>query len=249
MSATGTIQWPLLRRMVEELKEALGGQLKSLVLYGSAARGDYHEGTSDFNLVLVAERLDPATLEALSLPVARWRRKGQPPPRLLTEALIRESLDVYPIEFLDIRTHHVVLQGSDPFTGLRVRADQLRLQCERELREKVMRLREGYVEAHASKENLRRLLVDSYSTFVALFRGCLHLVGTPPPARNGDVAAAFCARAGIDPAPFEAVDRMRHGGGPAGVDLKTLFSGYYGALQTAVGAVDHFRPGDGGETR
>jgi len=249
MNATQVMEWPLLRRMVDDLEGVLGDRLRSLVLYGSAARGEYQEGTSDFNLVVVTESLDPPTLEALSAPVGAWTRKGQPPPRLLTPTLIADSIDVYPIEFLDIRTHHVVLRGSDLFAGLQVRVEQLRLQCERELREKLMRLREGYVEAHSSRQRLRGLLVGSYSTFVVLFRGCLHLVGMAPPARSAEVAAAFCARAGMDAGPFEAIDSLRRGEAPATLDLTTLFSRYYEQLTRAVGAVDSFKPADGGEMR
>jgi hypothetical protein len=235
--------------MVDGLAGALGGRLRSVVLYGSAARDDFHEGASDLNLAVVADTLDPATLEALSRPVHAWVRKGQPPPRLMTPEIIADAADVYAIEFLDLRSHRVVLHGQDPFAAVVVRTDLLRVQCERELREKLMRLREAYLDTHASPRRLRRLMVESYSTFTALFRGCLALMGGTPPARNADVAAAFCARARIDPAPFDAIAAMRQGGAGPDVDLKTLFARYYEQLGRAVGVLDAFRPDGGGGTR
>jgi len=246
MSEPRAMDNPVLRGAVESLVGAAGGRLKSVVLYGSAARGDYQERTSDFNLALVLDRLDPATLEALSPAIAAWTRRGQPPPRLLSPEIIAEAGDVFPIEMLDIRASHVVLHGEDPFAALAVRRDHLRLQCERELREKLMRLREGYVECHASRGRLRRLLTDSYTTFTALFRGCLHLLGEAPPAHNAEVVAAFCARAGIDAAPFQQVDRLKRGEAVNG-DLKPLFSRYYHALTEAVRRVDRFAPAGEGE--
>ena len=249
MDATRAMEWPLVRKMVADLEAALQGRLRSIVLYGSAARGEYQEGVSDFNLVVVTESLDPSTLEALSVPIGAWVRRGQPPARLLTPDLIADSIDVYPIEVLDIRTHHVVLRGADLFGGLRVRVEPLRLQCERELREKLMRLREGYVESHRAPKHLKALLVGSYTTFVALFRGCLHLLGEAPPARSAEVAAAFCARAGLLAAPFEEIDRLRRGESREAGDLTALFSRYYEQLTRAVSAVDGFRPALGGETR
>jgi len=137
---------PTLTRMVGDLT-ALGSRLRSVVLYGSAARGDFHRKTSDFNLLLVLEDLSPATLEALEPALRRWTKAGQPVPRLFSPAVIAESADVFPIEFLDIRRSHVVLHGEDPLDGLEIHTDHLRLQCERELREKMMRLREGEVVA------------------------------------------------------------------------------------------------------
>src|SRR5437899_8447225 len=53
---------PDLMRMVRALKEALGPRLRNVVLYGSAARGDYHKARSDMNLLLVLEDLGVATL-------------------------------------------------------------------------------------------------------------------------------------------------------------------------------------------
>jgi predicted nucleotidyltransferase len=235
--------------LVESLVRTLGPRLESVVLYGSVARGDWHAGSSDLNIAVVVTSLDAATLEALNGPLMQWIKTHEPPPRLLTRALIAASLDVFPVEYLDLRSHHVVLHGTDPFAGLEVRTEALRLQCERELREKLMRLGEGYVVAHRSRRLLRALLLDSYTSFVALFRGCLALWGETPPPAAADVAAAFCARAGIDPAPFTALDRLRRGASEAPRDLRTLFSGYYDALNRAAETVDGYRAPAGGETR
>ena len=238
-----------LHDLVESLIGALGPRLESVVLYGSAARGDWHAGSSDHNVAVIVASLDASTLEALTSPLLRWIKTHEPPPRLLTRALIAASLDVFPIEYLDVRSHHVVLHGTDPFAGLEVRTEALRVQCERELREKLMRLQEGYVVAHRSRRLLRALLLDSYTSFAALFRGCLAMWGITPPAAAAEAAAAFCARAGIDPAPFQALDRLRRDGREAARDLKTLFSGYYDALNRAVESIDGYRAPAGGETR
>lgn len=231
---------PALKRMVEDLQAALGGRLLSVVLYGSAARGDYTRGTSDFNLLLVLSDLEPDTLERLTTPLGRWQRQGQPAPRVFSPATLSGSADVFPIEFLDLQAAHQVLYGSDLVADLEVHADHLRLQCERELREKLMRLREAYVESHANARALRRLIVESYPTFVALFRGCLRLVGEEPPAHHAEVVATFCARADLDRAAFETVARLKSGDA-RGLEMKAVFAGYYGELTKAVTRVDRFR--------
>ena len=239
---------PVLEAFARDVQAALGPRLRSVVLYGSAARGDFQEAASDFNVIVVVVDLGPATLEALSPAVARWRRKGQPAPRLFSPALIAESADVFPIEFLDLKACREVIHGEDPFAGVEVRRDFLRLQCERELREKLMRLREAYVEAHGRPKDLRRLRADSYTPFVALFRGCLYPLGAEGPLRNADVVAAFCAKAELDHAAFEAVDRLQRGGSPSG-ELKSIFSRYYDELGRAVGKVDRFDARQGGRSQ
>ena len=236
---------PVLQRLVEGLHAALGDDLVSVVLYGSAARGDYDAAASDLNILIVARDLTPEVLEHLSGPIRRWDRSGQPMPRLLSPAIIQESADVFPIEFLDIRASHRVLHGSDPFAAMEVHLDQLRTQCERELREKMMRLREAYLQAHDAPSALTRLLTDSYSTFVAIFRGCLHLHGDSVPVHNEEVAAAFAEAAELDRAPFDEVARLRHGE-TAGSDPSALFARYYGVLTAAVARINRFAPPAGG---
>ena len=249
MTKEQALERPELRALLDGLQQALEARLEAVVLYGSAARGDYREGTSDLNVAVVAAALDPATLQALTKPVLEWVKAKETPPRLLTRGILAASLDVFPVEILDLRTHHVVLHGTSPFTGLVIRTEALRVQCERELREKLMRLREGYVTAHASKGALRDLLVDSYTSFIALFRGCLHLLGTPVPAEADETVVAFCTRAGLDAAPFLEVGRLRRGASGRGGDLREVFSGYYDALTRAADVVDAFVPAQGGETR
>jgi predicted nucleotidyltransferase len=247
MKASEALENPVLRKMVQGAAEALGDSLHGVVLYGSAARDDFQKKTSDFNLIVVLEKLDPASLERLAPVLLRWRRQGQPLPRIFSPAVIAESVDVFPIEFLDIRSRRVVLHGKDPFADVEIHLHHLRLQCERELREKMMRLREGYIETHGKPRDLRRLLTDSYTTFVALFRGCLHLLGQEVPVRNNEVVAAFCARAELDRSPFDEVDRLKHGE-KSETDPKPLFGRYYDELTKAVHRVNRFESNPGGKT-
>jgi hypothetical protein len=228
---------PEIGRLIDELRQALGAKLTSVMLYGSAARGDFEPGTSDVNILVVVEDHDPGTLEALGGPFRRWARRGHPPPPIFSPGQIRDAADVFPVELLDLREHSVVLHGRNAFEGVEVDRPHLRLQVERELREKMMRLREGYVQAHAESAALRRLLTDSYTSFLALFRGCLRLLGETPPVHNAEVAEAFCRSAGLDPQPFREVDRLKRGASPA-PDLRRLFSEYHAALSRAAAVVD-----------
>jgi len=247
MTSSEAMAHPDLKRFLEELTVAAGSKLLSVVLYGSAARGDFHEKTSDLNLILVLEDLSPATLEMLSPIIRRWLKKDHPSPRLFTPSLISESADVFPMEMLDLQSCRLVLFGRDPFAGLAVGRAHLRLQCERELRTKLMRLREAYVECHDLPEELKRLLTGSYTTFVAVFRGCLSLMGGSVPLRNAEVVEAFCRRAGLASGPFEEVDRLKRGES-SNESLKVVFSSYYEQLSRAVEKIDRFGI-QGGESR
>jgi hypothetical protein len=247
MTASEALSRPEVKKLVEGLKGALGDRLLSVVLYGSAARGDFQEGRSDINLLLVVGDLLPLTLQQMSPAIRGWLGKGQPAPRLFTPSMVSESADVFPIELLDLENSRVLLHGEDFFDGVPVNRSYLRLQCERELRVKLMRLREAYIECHDRPKDLEGLLIGSYTTFTALFRGCLYLLGGPSPLKNAEVAEAFCRQAKLDPAPFAAVDKLKRGQ-PAEEDLKALYGKYHEQLARAVDRVDHFVP-QGGDRR
>ena len=53
----------LLDKLVEGLKTELGGDLLSVVLYGSAVTGDYQEKVSDLNVLCVLKEAGVAQLE------------------------------------------------------------------------------------------------------------------------------------------------------------------------------------------
>lgn len=231
----------ILGGMVQRLVAAAGPQLESVVLHGPAARGEDYGGTL-YHLIVVLDRLAPGSLALLSDPIRWWRRRGQPMPRLFSPAFIAASADVFPMELLEIARHREILHGRDPFVGVAVNTSHLRLQCERELREKLMRLCEAYVEAREQPGALARLLVASYVDFAEIFRGCLYLGGDAPPPRSAEVVTRFCELADIDPQPFRAVERLARG--QAG-EPRALFAPYHEALCAAIHAVDRFT--DGGE--
>lgn len=238
----------MLDEMVSRLSTSLGERLVSVVLYGPEAHGDIYRTVSQLNLMVVASDLHTETLRLLGDPVRWWLKRKQPWPRLFSTDLIRDTVDIYPIEFLDITRHHRVLHGTDPLSGVRVDVAHLRLQCERELREKLMRLREGYVESRGKARALRELLAISYPSFALVWRGCLHLVGAPVPLRDAEVAAALCDRLELDKKVFEDVARVADGG--AALDVDALFARYDRELASMATKIDRWngdREGDGDE--
>lgn len=236
----------LLGEMVSRLTRSLGERLDTVVLYGPEAHGDTYRGIAQLNLMIIVADLEPDTLRLLGEPVQWWLGKGQPWPRFFTEALIRDSLDVYPIELSDIARYHRVLHGRDVVSGLSVERAHLRIQCERELREKLMRLREGYVEARGATRPLRRLLAASFASFAPVWRGCLHLLGAPVPAHDGEAAAALCGRLDLDAAPFAAVGRIA--GGESEGDVLDIYARYQRELTAMVARVDRLVIEERGES-
>ncbi len=78
--ATDVSTHPAIVKLLKGLKTVVSQDLVSVVLYGSAARDEYEKTSSDLNVLIVVEDLTPATLKALSGPIAKWVRGGQPSP-------------------------------------------------------------------------------------------------------------------------------------------------------------------------
>lgn len=221
------------------LEKVYGPDLALVLLYGSAARGDYREGVSDLNLLVVLRELDAAALRRGSALAREWVAEGNPPPLMLSEREWAGSADVYAIEYTDMRDAHVVLHGEEPFGAFRIHWRHLRLQCERELKSKKIQLRERFLFSAESPEELGALLCRALPTFLALFRAGLRLGGEAVPRDPAAVVDAVGARAGFDPAPLREVIRARAAGGalkaPADGPVAT---GYLGAVTAAADWVD-----------
>jgi hypothetical protein len=214
--------------MVHRLATAVEQRLISVIVYG--AHGEH--------LLVVVNELDLETLRLLAEPVRWWLRKRESWPRLFSTELLQASADVYPIELLDIAQHHRVVYGDDPTEGIVIDRSHLRIQCERELREKLMRLREGYIEyrGRAAPQVLRDLLALSYPSFVRIFRGCAYLLEAPLARTDHEVVIATCEWLDLPPAAFVAVERLARG--ERGDDPEAVFADYYLALLAAEARID-----------
>src|SRR5580704_18747785 len=92
--------------LVEKLRKALGADLVSVVLYGSAAVGDHDEKFSDFNVLCVLRQITPAQLGATETIFRWWREQGNPAPLLLTENEVRTPTDFFPTDSTATKNTH-----------------------------------------------------------------------------------------------------------------------------------------------
>ena len=226
-------------QLAEKLQKAYGDRLVSVVLYGSAAGGDHHARFSDYNVLCVLSRITPREL-ADSEPIFRWwRERGNPAPLLLTEQEVRTSTDCFAIEFSDMQGQHQLLAGKDVISALEIDRTFYRAQVEHDLRAKLLRLRQKASGMLSDAGLLRRLLLDSVSTFCVLFRHALILHGGEGPAAKRDVLARASERFGFDPLPFDKLLAVREQRLKAReVDPVVLLAAYLEAINIVIAAVD-----------
>ncbi|RMG69631.1 MAG: hypothetical protein D6710_08535, partial [Nitrospirae bacterium] len=108
-------------------------------------------------------------------------------PLIMTPHYIASSLDAFPIEFLDFRLIHKTIYGDDLLSDLNIESRHLRLQAEREIKSKLIWLRQGYLSTMGDKRAIIENLSKSISGFMPLFRAIIVLYGEVPPVARIDV--------------------------------------------------------------
>jgi hypothetical protein len=228
-----------LDQLIVRLTKAHGPDLVSVILYGSAATGEYEESFSDINILCILNRITPAELSAAEPVFQWWVGEGNPPPLLLSEHEIQTSTDCFAIEFYDIKKNHKVLLGRDVLAPLEIDRSFYRAQVERELRAKLLRLRTKAAGFLLQKEALSRLLVDSVSTFCVLMRHALLLSGVEVDAKKRAIVEQARLTFGIDPSSFlQLLDVREKKMAIKSLDPAPLFGIYLRELSNIIDAVD-----------
>lgn len=233
---------------VSRARAAVGDDLQSIILYGSAATGDFHPDFSNVNLLCLLRNTSYSTLEKLAPVVDWWTHKKHPAPLVMTQREIERSADVFSIELFDIQQRHRVLFGDDVLNGLRIPMQLHRAQLEYEMREKLILLRERMLSAGGDKGHLWDLLLHSLPAFTTLFRHTLMAMGEPVPATKREAVQILASRVAFDPAPFsQLLDIREHKAERSQFDVRDIFARYLTAVEQVTAAVDTMLDSAGSE--
>ncbi len=228
-----------INEFIRRLQAASGENLQSVILYGSAADGEFHPDFSNVNLLCILRETSFATLTRIAPAVEWWTRQKHPAPLLLTGEELERSTDVFSIEFLDMQQRHRVLFGDDLLRSLRIPMHLHRAQLEYELREKLILLRARLLIAAGNKKRLWELLLSSLSTFATLFRHALIALGDTPPKAKRDAVQALAAHIPFDPSAFlQLLDIRERKAEAKQFDVTDVFARYLAAVQQVTAAVD-----------
>jgi hypothetical protein len=228
-----------INEFVTRLCEAAGANLESVILFGSAAAGDFHPEFSNVNLFCVVRESSFAALQAVSPAVKWWDRQKQPPPLFMTRNEVERSIDVFSIELIDMQQHHRVLFGEDVLQGLQIPANLHRRQVEYELREKLALLRQHLLLAFGNDSRMWELLTRSVSSFVTLFRHALMVLDQAAPHRKLEAVHALSQQVGFDPSGvLDVLDVRERKAKRKKLDVNDVFSRYLAAVEQVTTAVD-----------
>jgi hypothetical protein len=231
-----------LEELVKKLQEAAGANLESVILYGSAARGDYHETYSDLNVLCTMGSLNGEELARVA-PVVKWwcAENREPAPLFFSPEELQQSSDIFPIELLDMQESHRVLYGPDVVAGISVPMNLHRLQVERDLRIILLKLRQRFLHEAKNQKELADVFAKSVSGMLTLLRHTLIAFDEKPPAGARELFARIAAVTGADARAFEAAVEYRQTRKHRG-DIFAIYGAYLQALENVIRALDQQVP-------
>jgi predicted nucleotidyltransferase len=239
MMAESSRHETLLNQFVRKLQNAAGDNLIAVVLYGSAADGEFHAEYSDLNLLCIVRDSSFTALARLAGAIEWWRKQKRHTPLVLTRQELKNSSDVFSVEFIDMKQRHRVLYGEDVLRDLVVPMQWHRAQLAYELREKLFLLRQHLLLAGNRDKGLWEVMLNSLSSFTTLFRHVLIELGEPGRKHSREAVEELASRLDFDASPFvqlmEVRGRQRD---RRQFRASEIAATYLSAIEKVTGAVD-----------
>ena len=196
---------PVIAEFVKKLFENLDDNVSAVLVYGSAAGSNYNHGVSNINIAVIVKNLDFSVLDQ-SLVLVKWGRKYKISiPLFLTKEYILNALDVFPVEFTEIKEQHRVIFGEDIFKGLDIPLKDVRLLCEQQVKGKLLHLRQAYLETGSNPGVLKNLLLSALRDLFPVFRQLIVLKGQRPADQKEEMLELLAKIYALDSQPLLAV--------------------------------------------
>jgi hypothetical protein len=219
---------PFLDKVLENHQDLI----HSIHIVGSALTQDFDPKISDINSVVVLHKMDLKFLEFLAPLGKKYGKKRIAAPLIMTPEYIENSLDVFPLEFFNIKMLHHTVWGEDIFQFLEIHQSDLRRQCEQELKVKLIGLRQGYISAAGDQKILARGFAESFAGYMPLFKSIILLLGKEPPNNNDGILSVLEEVSGVRTEVFKIVlNQKKKKTKPSIEQLNMVFEDYYAAIE------------------
>lgn len=190
--------------------ENLDDNIHSILVYGSAAGVNYNHGVSNINFAVIVKNLDFSVLKQSLGLIKSGRKHKIATPLFLTRDYILNSLDVFPVEFSEIKEQHKVIFGEDVFKDLDIPIKDVRLLCEQQIKGKLLHLRQAYLDIGDDPSVLKNFLLTVLNDLIPVFRQLIILKGQKPVGQKEEMLECLAGIFTLDKEPFLAVLRDKN---------------------------------------
>lgn len=161
-------EWPKL------FEEALGDNLVSAFIHGDCLMEGFSALESPWTVSFILKSNSVEDLLPLQKLTAKAKRDNIVFNHIFSRFEIKSSQDVFPLEFLHIKSKNVTLCGETPLVDFCPNLAELRIECERELRGLLVHLRQFFLYLKEYR-NPHEIYVRSTITLLPLLYGVYYL--------------------------------------------------------------------------
>lgn len=227
---------------LRDLEKTFQRNLEAVILFGSAARGDFIEGRSNWNVLVVVRHLSVDVIRD----AGKLQKKGEKhrivPPLILTLEELHQACPVYPLELVLIKECHVLLEGRDPFPDLQLSLEHLGWHCEREITSHVIQVRQRLIEGQARPEAIQAILILSITALLPFLRGILRVLNHSSQGTDMEVLERLPQALQYHaPGLLDALKLKRGLRGPGALEWFKVYDQYLDALTELVARVRAIR--------
>jgi predicted nucleotidyltransferase len=169
----------ILGDFVAEAQRAFATNLRSVVLFGSAAEGRMR-ATSDVNLIVILSHFETSQADEIREPLRFAEAAVKLHVMFMLESEIVAAATAFAQKFADIGRRRLVLFGPDPFADIQIPRDAKVFRLKQVLLNAVLRLRESYVARGQRQEQLALVVAESAGPLRASAATLLELEGKEP---------------------------------------------------------------------
>jgi predicted nucleotidyltransferase len=228
----------IIENFIRGLEDIYKDNLVSVILYGSAASGEFIDEHSNLNLLIVLKdiRLDNIKKSTKLVNNYKFRKFA---PLFFSRDYISSSLDVFPIEFLDMKENYLLLSGEDVLKDINIDLKNLRFQCEHELKSKLIQLRQLFLRKNKDLAALKDILFKTANSSMHILRNLVRIKGKEPAYMKQDIVKQVKDILPIDSQIWEKILAARNKQIKLPKEeIKQLFVEFTADLEKVVAAVD-----------
>jgi hypothetical protein len=188
--------------LAQDYKTTYGEDLISISLINSH---NYIPKKTEINFLIVLSDTGIQHLSACFPLVEKWRKYNVALPLFMTRQYISSSLDSFPIEFFNLKKHYQLIYGEDVLASTEFSRENLRLECETQIKGKLLHLREEFLGTYANRKALEALVQRSLPVFATVFEALLNLKNVDPPGDRNAIIITTAQVYELDLGLFEQI--------------------------------------------
>ncbi len=158
-----------------EILSSFESKIKSIYIIGSAVTSDFDTKKSDVDSLIVMNEKDLDIFEFLAQIGKKYGKRKIRAPIIMTYGYLQTSLEVFPIQILNMKTINELVYGEDVLQDIKIEKSDLRLVCDRELKGWIHNLGQAYIKSLVNDRVLKELFVSFLSSYIPIFRAILFL--------------------------------------------------------------------------